>query len=157
MTIRLRPHQKISIQSSSDVFQLLQPLLLKESKLDRDREHLWVLCLDQSHSVKHLELAGLGTLKSVLIEPVEIYSVALIHRAAAIILAHNHPSGQLIPSRADRRETARLKEASQLLGIPLLDHLIISETGFYSFGDEGVFDRKGQEDIAPVGRRVKVA
>ena len=139
MTIRLKPHQKIHIQSSSDIFHLLQPILRRSSKLDRDREHLWVLCLDQSHTVRHLELTGLGTLRSVLIDPVEVFSLALLKRAAAIALVHNHPSGRLIPSRADRLATERLREGSRFLNIPLLDHLIISETGFYSFADQGEF------------------
>lgn len=157
MTIRLRPHQKIRIQSSSDIFQLLQPILRRASKLDRDREHLWIVCLDQSHNVKHLELAGLGTVRSVLIDPLEVYSLALIKRSAAIVLAHNHPSGRLIPSCADRFATERLIKASRFLNIPLLDHLIISETAFYSFSDEGEFNKMEREDFAPARRAVKVA
>lgn len=126
-------------QSSSYIFHLLQPILCRASKLNRDREHLWVLCLDQSHTVRHLELVGLGTQRPELIDPVEVYSLALLKRAAAIALIHNHPSVRLIPSRADRLATERLKEASQFLNIPLLDHLIISESAFYSFADQGEF------------------
>ena len=139
MNIRLKPNQKIHIQSSSDIYQILQPIFRRYSKLDRDREHLWVLCLDARQTVFHLELLGLGTKRSVLIDPLEVYNLALLKRASSIVVAHNHPSGWLHPSRADKEATVKLVEASRFLGIRLLDHLVISEKGFYSFLDEGEF------------------
>lgn len=137
MTIRLQPHQKIHISSSADIFNLLQPILRRASKLDRNREHLWLLCLDQSRKVLHLELIGLGTVRSVLMDPMEVYSVAIGRRASAVALIHNHPSGNLKPSFADRDMTNLLQQLGRMLRIPLLDHLIISETEFYSFNDSG--------------------
>lgn len=145
MTIRLRAHQKVRIQSSADIFQLLQPILRRSSKLDRDREHLWLLCLDHSQTVRHLELLGLGTQRSVLIDPMEVYNLALLKRATSIAVVHNHPTGKLQPSRADKLVTEKLMEASRFLNIQLLDHLIISEKGFYSFFDEGEFNSQGFE------------
>ncbi|RYG50791.1 MAG: hypothetical protein EOO01_09885 [Chitinophagaceae bacterium] len=74
-------------------------------------------------------------------DPLEVYNLALLKRASSIVVAHNHPSGLLRPSRADKEGTAKLVEASRFLGIRLLDHLIISEKGFYSFLDEGEFEK----------------
>ncbi|TXJ28703.1 MAG: DNA repair protein [Chitinophagaceae bacterium] len=139
MTIRLRPDQKIHIQSSADIFQLMQPVLRRSSKLDRDREHLWILCLDASQTVQHLELLGLGTQRAVLIDPKEIYNLALLKRATSIVAIHNHPSGKLRPSQADKTATEKMIAASQFLNIKLLDHLIISDDNYFSFLDEGVF------------------
>lgn len=141
MQVRLKPEQKISIQSSTDIFHLLQPAFLRQSKLDRDREHLWLLCLDHSQTVRTLELLGLGTRQTVLIDAMEVFHRALLRRAASIVVAHNHPSGNLKPSRSDIIATEKLAEASRFLNIKLHDHLIISETGFYSFRDGGEFEK----------------
>ena len=141
MQIRLSPSQNLHIQTSSDIFHLLQPAFLRQSKLNRDREHLWLLCLDHSQTVRSLELLGLGTQNNVLIDPKEVFHRALLRRAAAIIVAHNHPTNSLKPSRSDVTATEKLVEASRFLNIRLLDHLIISETGFYSFLDEGEFEK----------------
>ena len=126
MNIRLKPHQKIHIQSSSDIYSILQPIFRRYSKLDRDREHLWMMTLDGSQTVRKLELLGLGTQRTVLIDPMEVYHRALLRRAASIVVIHNHPSGSLKPSRADKTATEKLVEASRFLNIKLLDHLIIS-------------------------------
>lgn len=141
MNIRLKPHQKIHIQSSADIYQILQPIFRRCSKLDRDREHLWMMTLDSSRTLRKLELLGVGTQRTVLIDPMEVYHRALLRRAAAIVVIHNHPAGNLSPSRADKTATAKLLEASRLLNIELLDHLIISEEGYFSFLDEGVFEK----------------
>jgi DNA repair protein RadC len=140
MTIRLRSDKKIHIQSSADIFQIIQPVLRRCSKIDREREHLWLLCLDALQTVCHLELVGLGTRRTVLIDPVEIFHLAILKEATSIVLIHNHPTGNLKPSRADKTATEKLVEASRFLNIPLLDHLIISEKEFFSFLDEGVFE-----------------
>ncbi len=157
MTIRLRPHQRIHVQSSFDIFSILQPILRRASKMDRGREHLWVLCLDQVHVIRHLELVGLGTLRSVLIDPAEVYSLALHKRAAAIAVVHNHPSGRVTPSCADRAVTEKLQHASHFLNIPLLDHLIISEKEFYSFCDSGELTRIGADTNVQVKYPLGVA
>jgi len=73
-----------------------------------------------------------------LVHPREVFSDAIADRAAGIIIAHNHPSGILEASRADVQITQRLKEVSKLVGIELLDHVILSKHGYYSFSDEGL-------------------
>ena len=141
MQIRLKPNQKIHIETSADIFQLLQPAFLRQSKLNRDREHLWLMCLDHSQTVRTLELLGLGTQQTVLIDAMEVFHRALLRRAASIVVAHNHPAGSLKPSRSDITATEKLVDASHFLNIKLLDHLIISEKEFYSFRDGGEFEK----------------
>jgi|SRR6218665_731524 len=141
MNIQLDSEQNLLIQSSSDIFQILQPAFLRQPELDRDREHLWLMCLDHSQTVRTLELLGLGTQNNVLIDPMEVYHRALLRRAAFIVVAHNHPSGSLKPSRSDITATEKLVDASHFLNVKLLDHLIISETEFYSFLDNGEFEK----------------
>lgn len=98
MTIRLRPNQKTHIQSFADIFRLMQPILRRCTQRDRNREHFWVLCLDLSQNVSHLELLGLGTQRSVLIDPKEVHHLALLKNACSIVAIHNHPCGRLKPS-----------------------------------------------------------
>ena len=104
---------------------------------DRKQEHLLCITLNGANEVLHCRVVTIGLADRSLIHPREVYSEALTDRAAAIILAHNHPSGQLIPSDEDRKVTARLIQAGELLGVPLLDHLIFTTKGFYSFKEHG--------------------
>ncbi|MGN6291207.1 MAG: JAB domain-containing protein [Chitinophagaceae bacterium] len=120
MPIRLSLNQNLHIQTSSDIFHLLQPTYLRQSKLNRDREHLWLMCLDHSQTVRTLELLGLGTQNNVRIDPMEVYHRALLRRAASIVVAHNHPSGSLKPSRSDITATEKLVDVSHFLNIKLL-------------------------------------
>ena len=89
--------------------------------------------LDARQHISQVELVALGSLNAVNIHPREIYRRAVIEGAASIILAHNHPSGEVDPSEDDIHTTRRLHEAGEVLGIPLLDHLVVSLTAFYSF------------------------
>lgn len=104
------------------------------------QEHFIVLCLDGSHHVIHEEVVTKGLVNRTVIHPREAYRPGILHSATAILVAHNHPSGQLTPSSEDLAITRRLVEAGHLLGIPLLDHIIIgrSPASFYSFIENGV-------------------
>jgi DNA repair protein RadC len=93
------------------------------------QESLRVVLLDTKYRLLRVEEISLGSLNESIAHPREIFRPALIHSAYAIIVAHNHPSGDPTPSEADRRLTRRLKEAAELLKIPLLDHVIIGAPG----------------------------
>ena len=104
---------------------------------DAKQEHLIVLSLDGAHRLIQKRLISIGTLNASLVHPREVYADPLQDRAASIIVIHNHPSGTLLPSDAYTQITNRLKESGKLLGINLLDHVIITNAGYYSFAEEG--------------------
>lgn len=104
---------------------------------DAEQEHFCVLLLDGRHRVVGGEVVSVGTLTASLVHPREVFRPALQVGAAALILVHNHPSGDPAPSPEDRSVTRRLVEVGELLGIPVLDHVIVAERGFHSLRDEG--------------------
>ncbi len=104
----------------------------------KDKEYFLAITLDGSNRVINAHIVSIGTLNQSLVHPREVFVTAIRDKAVAIIIAHNHPSGQLEPSRADTKVTARLKDAGKLLGIEVIDHIILTRDGFYSFSDEGL-------------------
>lgn len=104
-------------------------------KEDADREYLVVCCLDVGLKPLSMEVVAIGTLDQCLANPREIFKNAILSNSANIILFHNHSSGDTRPSPDDDRLTQRLKSAGELLGIPLLDHVIIGSNSMYSLRD----------------------
>ena len=105
---------------------------------DADRELILVLCLDGKNQINAVNVAGMGSLNGATVHPREIFKPAILANSNSIIFVHNHPSGDVEPSEEDRRTTDRLKDAGEILGIPLIDSLIIGDPGkFYSFNGEG--------------------
>jgi DNA repair protein RadC len=104
---------------------------------DRKQEHFLSISLNGAHEVIETRVVSIGLVNRTVVHPREVFSDPLQDRAAAIIAAHNHPSGKLEPSEEDREVTRRLKEAGSLLGIPLLDHIIFTASGHYSFLEHG--------------------
>ena len=98
-----------------------------------DREHFVAITLDGASRVIDTHIISIGTLNQSLVHPREVFYPAIKDKAASIILAHNHPSGQLHPSRADKQVTTRLKDAGKLIGIDVVDHIILTPDGYYSF------------------------
>jgi DNA repair protein RadC len=101
------------------------------------QEHFVTVLLDGASQIIRIKLVTIGLLNRTLAHSREIFRPAILESAASIILVHNHPSGSLEPSREDRELTSRTCEAGKLLGIEVLDHLIISQKGFYSFKEAG--------------------
>lgn len=107
-----------------------------------DREHLGVMCLNTKHNVLNITTAHIGSLNSSVAHPREIFKSAILSNAAAIIIFHNHPSGDPKPSNEDVKITLRIKECGEILGIELLDSMIIGEdieNGYYSFKEQCYF------------------
>jgi DNA repair protein RadC len=102
------------------------------------KEHFVILCLNARRQLVHCETVSVGTLSASLVHPREVFSPAISHAAAAVVAVHNHPSGDPTPSAEDRDATRRLRRAGELLGIPLADHVVVSETGFFSFREHGI-------------------
>ena len=103
-----------------------------------DHEHFMVLHLDARNKVTHQYVVSIGTLSSALVHPREVFRRAVQDNAASIMIAHNHPSGDVSPSQDDRNLTRRLQQAGEIMGIDLLDHLIISPNDFLSFKERGL-------------------
>ena len=102
-----------------------------------DREQFLVCCLDAKHAIIGVNVVSVGSLTLSIVHPREVFKPAILLNAGAIICTHNHPSGDPAPSVEDRRLTARLRGAAELLGITLLDHIILGDDQLYSFADQG--------------------
>lgn len=101
-------------------------------KMDRlDRESFIILALDAKCKPTHISTVSTGSLTASIVHPREVFKLAILANAHSIVAVHNHPSGNPTPSDEDKKITRRLKEAGQLLGIPLLEHIIIGECGEY--------------------------
>lgn len=123
--------QKIEkINSSKDAFEILQPLLG-----ELQHEEFWILYLNNSNKVLHKAQLSKGGITGTLVDVRLIMKQTLELGAVGIILAHNHPSGTLKPSAADKQITQKIKRASESLDIKVLDHLIITQKNYYSFAD----------------------
>jgi DNA repair protein RadC len=106
--------------------------------LDKQYEHIWAIFLDRKNKVLHKELISTGGITGTALDPNRLLRIALEVYATGIILCHNHPSGSLNPSKEDISMTQKVTEAASLLNIKVLDHLIVGESGYYSFVDEGL-------------------
>lgn len=124
---------KVKITSSKTVFDIMQPLIG-----ELPHEEFWVLYLNNSNKIIHKAVLSKGGITGTVVDIRLIFKSALENQATSLILSHNHPSGKLQASEADRAITQRLKIAGQHLDILVLDHVIITETGYFSFADEGI-------------------
>lgn len=124
---------KNPVTASSDVFRLMLPRLK-----GLEREQLWVVLLNKAKYVISTQQLSNGSTDSTTIDPRDVVLYALQSKAAAIVLVHNHPSGNPQPSKADIAQTADIKKAASTMDICLLDHVIICDDCFYSFADDSV-------------------
>ena len=102
-----------------------------------DREQFLVCGLDAKHCIIGVNIVSIGTLTLAIVHPREVFKPLILMNAGAWICAHNHPSGDPTPSQEDRVLTTRLRQGAELLGLTLLDHLILTDAGCYSFADQG--------------------
>lgn len=140
MNVKLSSAQKIKLLNSEAIYSVMKQVLLRENKIGRNKEHFWIIGLAQNNKILYIELISLGTVNATLVEPMEVFSIALQKRSVQIILVHNHPRGELAPSKSDEQLTDRLLQIGKFLNMPVIDHLIISEEGYYSFSDSGLLD-----------------
>jgi DNA repair protein RadC len=121
------------ITSSKIVFEIMQPIIG-----ELPHEEFWVLFLNNSNKVILKSQLSKGGISGTIVDVRLVFKVALENGATGLILCHNHPSGGLIPSDADKQITKKIKQAGDSLDVKVLDHLIITETKYYSFADEGI-------------------
>ena len=126
--------QSIPITSPNDIANFIRNKILKTNA----KEHFILLCLDGSHHVIGYNVVSIGTANAAMVHPREVFQPAVLTGAVSIVVAHNHPSGSLTPSKEDRSVTEKLKEAGKLLDIKVLDHLIITEESHLSFHEMGM-------------------
>lgn len=126
--------KKRKITHSNDVYEEMQPYLA-----DKTHEEFWILLLSRSNEVLRPIQVSIGGMAGTIADPKVIFKHALENSASSLILVHNHPSGNLNPSQADKDLTRQLQQGGKLLDIPILDHLIFTDRGYFSFADEGLF------------------
>ena len=124
--------ERLSIVSSKDVYECFYPLMC-----DLPTEECWLLLLNQASKVIDKVRVSTGGLSATAVDVRCILHEALLKRASAIALCHNHPSGNIHPSREDDRLTEQLRQACQIMNIRLVDHVILTDGCFYSYADEG--------------------
>ena len=112
--------------------------LIRTHLKQTDREQFIVVFLDSASKVVGLNTVSMGTLTESLVHPREVFKGAILANAASMICAHNHPSGEHHPSEADIAVTAKLKESGRILGIPIEDHVIVTDDQYFSFRSEGL-------------------
>ena len=105
---------------------------------DLDHEQFWIMLLNNANKVIKLEKIGVGGMTGTTADPKKIFKSALENNATSVMLCHNHPSGNVIPSNADKQITNNLVKAGQFLEIKILDHIIIGNDNYFSFADEGL-------------------
>lgn len=128
------PRRKVfnGIKSAKDAAVLIRKLML-----DNSREHFIGLYLNGAHELVAYSVLGTGLANSCPVHAREVYQPAILSGAVAVLVAHNHPSGTCTPSAEDRKVTRLLKEAGDIIGIKLLDHLVVSDSEHYSFAENG--------------------
>ena len=124
---------KTQVKDSKDIARYFQSLLQ-----DHTQEVFAVVFMNQANKINHLEIVSIGGITATIADPRIILKKALEEDAVSIILCHNHPSGNLKPSSADQQLTKKVKEAAAYFDIKLMDHIIVSNEGYFSFADEGL-------------------
>lgn len=128
-----KPEAKTKLQSSDDVFELIQ-----EDLADLTHEEFWVVLLNNSNVVIKKICISKGGFSRTVADPKKVFSLALENRSSAIIVCHNHPSGNIKPSDEDLSLTKKLVNAGILLDMPVIDHIIVGSENFFSFVDNGL-------------------
>src|SRR5918999_6134613 len=129
---------KLQVDGAQEVAKVFQDILALEDKIEQEKEHYYVMHLNIRSQVMMVELVTVGTLSSSLVHPRETFRRAVIAGSASIIIAHNHPSGEVDPSDEDMKITRIMHEAGNILGISMLDHIIFTNDNYFSFKKNGM-------------------
>lgn len=128
-----KKHREDPIHRAMDVYFVLREHLLSKHEFERQKEHFWTVILARNNRITFIDEVSIGNLHYTVASPREVFRFAILKGAYAIIIAHNHPSGNLTPSKDDREVMTQLSKAGEIIGIKVLDALIISERNYYSF------------------------
>lgn len=132
---KVKASERIKINTSKDVESAFREIWSDNIEL---KEEFYIMLLNRANKILGWHKVSEGGISGTVVDPKIIFSIALKGLASSIIIAHNHPSGNLNPSEQDRSLTGKLREVGILLEIPILDHVILSAEGYFSFADEGL-------------------
>ena len=121
------------IKNRDDIVEVMQAILKSEHETDVMKEHFWVIGMNNKNLIQYIELVSLGNLTGSIVSPREVFRFAISKAVANIILCHNHPAGDALPSKEDMGVTKRLLECGDILGIKVLDHIVLGRDTHYSF------------------------
>jgi len=133
--------RKAKIKSPLEVYELVKRYAAFQ------QEYFILLTLNGSHNVISISIVSIGLVNRTIVHPREVFCRAISDRASAIVICHNHPSGTVIPSSEDKQITERICKAGELIGIPLLDHIVFSKTSYTSMRNEGNFPKEQKLDM----------
>ncbi len=144
MNVRLTDNQKIKVTGSDDIFNVMRQILLRDNKVDREKEHFWIICLANNNLISNIELVSLGSVNQTIVRPMNVFRIAVMKGAVKAIICHNHPSGTLQPSEEDKDITDRLIQVGKILNIHVVDHLVITTQTYMSFANTGLMEELEQ-------------
>jgi DNA repair protein RadC len=127
------PQKRLKITSPKTAFEAMKPYLL-----DLPHEEFWIILINRANEVIKPVQISIGGISGTVTDTRKIFKIAIECLASGVILVHNHPSGQLIASKADKQLTGQLQEAGRILDLPIIDHVIFTDHGYLSFKDEGM-------------------
>lgn len=140
ITISYRIEKAVPYRGSKEACQIFKDMLHYEGDEFRDREHFWVMGIDKTGYIVCIYIVALGTGNALLLTPAELISVAVSFQATSIVIAHNHPSEKVKPSKEDIDATDSLYHACLVVSIRIVDHITIGANDYYSFADNGDID-----------------
>jgi len=137
MIIELKEKPKISIGCSKLVYRLIWNVIQSMQPFDQDKEHLFAIGVNRAFRILYIDWISMGSVSGTVAEPREVFRTAVLQGASALILVHSHPSGNFQPSNEDKKVTKTMVNSGKILHINVVDHVIVSCEGYYSFADEG--------------------
>ena len=127
--------KKVKILTPNEVYNLVKRYA------ESQQEQFIVLTLDGSHNVISVSIVSIGLVNKTIVHPREVFRKAISDMASAIIICHNHPSDSLIPSKEDKQITKEIYRAGEIIGIPLIDHVVFAKNGYFSLKQQGIFPK----------------
>ena len=133
-------NKKVQVNSPEAIYRTIKGVMSSYDEFELDKEHFYTIGLNNRNVIQYVDLVSVGTINESIVHVRETFRYAILKGVSAIIVVHNHPSGELSPSKEDIQVSKRLTEAGKIIGIPLLDHIIVGDTGFNSLKENGFIE-----------------
>jgi len=142
MNIQFKDMEKTPIRDVEDIYKIMRLVLKRKRKMiDPAKEHFWTISLNMRSEIINIEHVFTGSFRKITIDPPEVFRIPIYKQANSIVLLHNHPSGNLQPSEADKDVTNKLIQVGIMCAVEVIDHVIITEHSYYSFRESGLMER----------------